>query len=245
MSSDISTYTPLKTIVAYALDELDKGVGDFDKCWLLGLRAHTEITQQVSGQPTTYRIPVDGNMTAQFPTSCLSWSKIGILDDKGQINTLKVNNALTTWHDTRSTRVGDLTPDITNSVGSQALVPYYANYYYGGGMYQLYGIGGGMVTYGDCKVDEQNRVVILNPDFKYDSIMFECLTVPEKDNDYVVFTCLQEAIISFIKWKLKLGTREEYYAAVTAGRRALPKKKFILQTFNQVIRESHGMKLKA
>jgi hypothetical protein len=58
-------------------------------------------------------------------------------------------------------------------------------------------------------------------------------------------TCLQEAIISFCKWKLKLGSREEYYGAVVAGRRRLPKKKVNLQTINQVIRESDGLKLRS
>jgi hypothetical protein len=56
---------------------------------------------------------------------------------------------------------------------------------------------------------------------------------------------MQEAVISFIKWKLKMGTREEFYAAVVEGRRSLPKKKIELQTINQVIRESQAMKLRS
>lgn len=243
--TDITPYTPLRTIVSYTLDETNRSVADEDKLWILGLRALTDLTFDISGQTKTVRLPVLGNKTVPFPSDCLSWSKIGVLDEKGQVNTLKINNALTTFRDNNPNRLEDLTADINNGGASQALVPYYANYYYGGGVYQLFGVGGGVITYGECKVDEKNRVVILPPDFRYDSIIFEEISSPERDPDYSVMTILQEAIIAFIKWKLKLGTEQQYYAESIKARRRMPKKKFILQSFNQVIRESNGMKLRS
>lgn len=243
--TDISTYTPLKTIVSYLLDEVDKSYADFEKCWVLGLRSLTQMTYSISGEPITVRLPVLGNKTVAFPTNCLSWVKIGNLNESGEIVTLKINNSLTTYRDLNPNRLSQLTADINNSIGSLALVPYYSNFYYNNNCYQLFGIGNGIITYGDCRVDERNRVVILPPDFRYDSIMFEFIDIPEKNEDYQVPTCLQEAIIAFIKWKLKLAPRQEYYAALIEGRRSLPKKKVILQTLNQVIRESDSMKLRS
>lgn len=244
--SDIASYTPLRTIVGYTLDELDKSVADEDRIWLLALRCTTSLTFDVMGQTITVRLPLLPNKTVLFPPDLLSWSKIGLLDDNGQINTLKINNSLTTFRDDNPNRLEALSsPNIDNGIGNLALLPYYTNYYYGGGVYQLFGVGNGIITYGECKVDELHRVIILSPHFKYDSIMVEYLSAPQKNNDYQVPTCMQEAIIAFIKWKLKVGSREEYYAAVTVGRRSLPKKKAILQTINQVIRESESFKLKA
>lgn len=244
--TDIGIYTPLRTIVGYTLDELDKSTGDEDRLWILGLRAMVALNFSIAGQPQTVRLPVLPNKTVMFPPALLSWSKIGVLDDQGQINTLKVNNALTTWRSNNPNRISALaTPDINNSIGNLALVPYYSNYYYGGGCYQLFGLGNGVITYGECKVDEINRVIILNPDFRYDSILVEGIMSPQKDYDYEVMTCLQEAIIAFIKWKLRVGSREEFYAAAVEARRSMPKKKFILQTFNQVVRESDGFKLRS
>jgi hypothetical protein len=245
MATDITPYTSLKTIATYALDELDKGVADMDKCWLLALRCMSSLTFDVMGQTITVRLPVLPNKTVPFPSDMISWSKIGLVDDKGQINTLKVNNALTTFRDNNPNRLQDLTPDINNSIGNLALIPYYSNYYYGGGCFQLYGVGNGVITYGECKVDEVNRVILLDPEFKYDDILLEFLSAPQLNGEYQVPTCMQEAVIAFIKWKLKLGSREEYFAAVTMGRRSLPKKKVILQTLNQVLRESDGMKLRS
>lgn len=243
--TDITPYTPLKQMVAYAIDEIDSSIGSFDKAWILAFRAITLMNFQVSGQTITVRLPVLGNKTVPLPANCLSWTKIGIMDEGGRINTLLINNSLTTFRDNNPNRLEDLTPNINTGVGSVALVPYYSNYFYGGGCFQLYGVGNGVVTYGSCKVDEKNRIVILPPDFKYDSIMIEFIDCPEKNDDYEFFTCLQEAVIAFIKWKMKVGSREEFYGAVVEGRRSLPKKKVELQTINQVIRESQAMKLRS
>lgn len=243
--TDITTYTPLRTIVSYTLDETNKSVADEDKLWILGLRALADLNFDISGQTKTIRIPVLPNKTAPLPADCITWSKVGLLDEKGQINTLKINNALTTYRDDNVNRVDYLTADINNGGASQALVPYYANYYYGGGVYQLFGVGGGIITYGECKIDEANRIIILPTDFRYDSVMFEYVSSPQKDQDYQVMTILQEAVIAFIKWKLKLGSYQEWIAECVKARRRMPKKKFILQSFNQVIRESNGMKLRS
>ena len=243
--SELGQYTPLKTIMGYVLDETDKSFGDADKIWILGVRGVAHITGQFAGLPKTVRLPVLGNKTVPYPADCNSWIKIGILDENGQVNTLKVNNALTTFRDNNPNRLEDLTPDINNSIGNLALVPYYSNFFWGGGSYQLFGYGGGLVTYGECRADDANRVIILDPNFRYDSIIVEYISAPEKDSDYQVLTCLQEAVIAFIKWKMKLGSRDEFYAACIEGRRCMPKKKFVLQTFQQIIRENNGMKLKA
>lgn len=240
-----AAYTPLITICSMALDEADKSGADLDKLWILGHRAVSKLIYDFAGQTKTIRQPVLGNQTAPLPPDCKSWSKIGILDENGQINTLKINNALTTFRDNNPNRLQDLTPDINDSIGSQALVPYYSNYYYGGNVYQLFGVGNGVITYGDCKVDELNRVVILNTDFKYDAIMIEYISAPEMDNGYQVPTYLQEAIIAFIKWKLKIGTYQEWIGEQIIARRSTPKKKAILQSINQVIRESEGGKLRS
>lgn len=235
------------TIVAMTLDETDKSGADIDKLWVLGLRALTEINYEIAAQPKTLRLPMGGNKTLAYPADCLSINKIGILNENGEINCLRINNALTTWKDNNPDRISHLeTPDINDGIGdvNSPVVPF-LNYYYGGGCYQLYGVGGGMITYGDCRIDDRNRIIIFNPDFQYSSILIEYITAPERDNDYQVPTCLQEAIIAFIKAKLKLGTMQEYYGEVIKARRRLPNKKFILQSFNEVIRRSDAQKLRS
>ena len=150
--TDVSVYTPLKTIVSYTLDELGKSMGDFDRCWVLAFRAMVAMKFSFEGQAITVRLPVQANKTVPFPANCLSWSKVGILNEKGETVTLKINNALTRFRDVNPQRLQDLTPDINNSIQSIPIVPYYSNFFYGGNYYQLFGLGNGLVTYGECRV---------------------------------------------------------------------------------------------
>lgn len=245
MSSDIGKYTPLKTIVSYCMDANDKSEGDQDKYWLLGLRALTELNYNISAEPKTVRLPVLGNLTVPFPADCLSWSKIGLLNADGEMVTLSINNGLTTFRDLNSNRLELLTPNINNSITAMTGTNLFLNYYYMNNYYNLFGVGNGLIQYGDCRVDDANRVVVLNPNFKYDNIMFEYICSPQKDADYMVETALQEAVIAFIEWKCKISTYDMWIAAQINARRRLPGKKVTLQTLNQVLRESDGMKLRS
>lgn len=226
--TDIRPYTPLKQIVAYALDELQRGNSDFDRYWVLAFRALIMMTYQVSGAPITMRLKVSGNKTVAFPPNCLLWTKVGLVNERGEIETLTINNALTSHKAASPNRLSDIGSDV------QTAGVCYDNYYYEGNCYQLAGNKGGVLSHGECKVDEKARVVILSPEFAYDSILLEFIDCPEKNGDYEIPTCLQEAVISFIKWKDKQGPREEFYAAVIEGRRSLPKKRVILQSLAQI-----------
>lgn len=241
--SDIQSYIPLKTIVSYTVDELNSSDGDFDKYWILAFRALVDMFLDITAEPITVRLPVSPNQTVPFPADYISWVKIGILNADGQVSTLKINNAISTFKDNNPNRLTQLDPDITDKLPILLNSPFYVNYFYNG-MYQpLFGVGGGLIQYGDCRVDEKNRVVVLSPHFKYDHIIFEYFSSPEKNGDYTVPIQTQEAIIAFIKWKTKTGSRDEYMAEKISARRRMPKKKISLQQINQVIRESNGMKL--
>lgn len=242
--TDITYDVPLLTIVDYTLDELKKSDGDRDRYWVLAFRGLIDLHFDIAAHAVTLRIPVNPNMTVNFPPGCLSWTKIGILNNNGEISTLKINNALTSWKDLNPNRLVDLTPDITDSLPTLIQSPFYLNYFYDGVYQPLFGVGGGLIQYGDIRVDEVNRVVILQTDFKYSSILFECLYSPKTDRGFRVPIILQEAIIAFIKWKDKQGIYQEYIAEKIKARRRMPGKKAVLQSINQVIRESETMKLR-
>lgn len=245
MSTDIKLYVPLKTIVSYTLDETDQSMGTFDKHWILAFRALVDMLFEVTAEPITLRLPVNGNKTVDFPSDYLMWTKIGILTDKGEVSTLRINNALTTFKDNNPNRLTQIKGDIDEGLPLLINSPFYVNYFYDG-MYQpLFGVGGGLIQFGGCRVDENNKVVILEPDFKYTSIIFEYISSPQKNDDYTVPLTAQEAIIAFIKWKAKSGPRTEYYAAKVEARRRMPKKKVTLQGISQVLRESEAMKLRS
>lgn len=246
MTTDIQLYVPLKQIVSYTLDETDQSIGSFDRGWILAFRALIDMMFSVTAEPITLRLPVEDNKTVLFPADYLSWIKIGVLNNNGEVSTLKINNSLTTYADNSPNRLSKVdTGDISDNFPFLLNNPFFLNYLYNGIYQPLFGVGGGLIQYGECRVDEDNKLVILDPTFRYDSIIFEYISSPKKNGDYQVPLYAQEAIIAFIKWKSKLGTRDEYIAEKIEARRRAPKKKVNLQNINQVIRESNGMKLLA
>lgn len=240
MGQYLSRHVPLKNIVSLALDQFDKSEGDQDRLWILGMRALVQLNQQFTALPKTIRLPVQPNMTVNYPPDLLSWVKIGIMDEKGQVNTLKINNSLTTFRDNNPNRLSALTADINDGIGALTTAPFFLNFYNNGSFSTYYGVQGGLVQYGECRVDDKNKVIILNTDFKYSSILLEYISAPEMDPDFTVDIVLQEAIIAFIAWKLKLGPREDWIAEQIIARRSLPGKKITLQEINQFIRETSG-----
>lgn len=243
--SDLYKYTPLRTIVSFAMDEMDMSGAEDDKGWLFGLRGLDELHIDISAEPLTIRIPLNANKTASLPPGYRSWTKIGILNQNGETSTLKINNALTKWRDNNPNRLSDLTADINDGAADLSGRPFFFNYFYEGDYYNLYGAPPGLIQYGECRVDETNGVIILDPDFQYDHVLLEHISSPERNDDYMVETSLREAIIAFIKAKFKQGTMQEFYGEVIKARRRLPGKKVTLQGINQVIRESETFKLRS
>lgn len=245
MPTDITQYVPLKTIVSYTLDETKQSIGSFDENWILAFRALVDMFIDVTAEAITVRIPVSANKTVTLPPDYISWVKIGILNANGEVSTLKINDALTTYQDTNPNRIEKLTSDISDAAPLLLGSPFYINYYYNNTYQPLFGVGGGLIQYGECRVDDANNLIVLSPDFRFDSVILEYISSPKNNGDYQVPIIAQEAIIAFIKWKSKSGTREEYYAAKIETRRRMPKKKVSLQKINQVLRESEAQKLRS
>lgn len=243
--SDIQQYVSLKQIVSYCLDELNESIGSFDRYWILAFRALTDMLFDVTAEAISIRLPLLANKTVLFPPGYLTWVKIGVLNEIGELSTLKINNALTTYKDTNPNRIEKLTADINDAAPLLLGSPFYLNYYYNNTYQPLFGVGGGLIQYGECRIDDENNLIIFPADFRFDSIILEYISSPEKNGDYTVPIVAQEAIIAFIKWKSKTGSRDEYYAAKIEARRRMPKKKVHLQQINQVLRESEGQKLRS
>lgn len=232
-------YESIQRTVALALDQFGKSDGDQDQFYLLAWRGLEKLHYNISAEPKTLRIPVNGNQTAYLPPDYVSWVKIGIMNQNGEINTLRVNRALTKYNDNNPNRIQSLTPDIVDGWFNNASAPY-VNYFNNGFYQPLYGVGtAGIVTYGSCTVDETNNLIVFEPNFKYHSVLFEYISCPQKDSDYLIDVRLREAIIAFIAWKLKLGTRQEFYGEVIEARRTIKPVNF--QSFEQTIRLNEKM----
>ena len=232
-------YEPLKRVVAYFLDQYKKSTEEQDRNWVLAFRGLEKLHYNISAEPKTVRLTVNGNITVSFPDDYVQWVKVGVMNQNGEISTLRVNKALTNYADASPSRLTLLTPDIVDGWVNNSSMPY-LNFYNNGLYTTLYGVGqAGIIGYGECKIDEDNGIIILNPKFQYSEVLFEYISSPEKDTDYKVYRRLREAIIAFLEWKNKLNTRQNFYAEAIEARRCI--QPINMQSFNQTIRLNEKM----
>ncbi len=203
-----------------------------------------DIGYNISFEPKSIRIPINGNMTATLPSDYVKWTKIGVLNASGEVSTLKVNTSLTLFRDNNPNRLSAISPDIPDSdYSSLILSPYFLNYYFGNYYSPLFGLGGGLIQYGECKVDEANGVIVLSPTYSFPDVLLEYISNPQMDGDYQIETVAQEAVIAFLNWKFKTGNEQDYYLRLIEARRKM--KPITLQELQQGIRENQKYCLKA
>ncbi len=243
MSNFFSKYVQLKTIVSYFLDQNNMSVGDFDKAWVIGFRAIADIGLNISFEPVSVRLPVNGNFTVSLPSDYIKWTKVGVLNASGEVSTLRVNNSLTKFRDNNPNRIAAITPNIPDTdFNNLVFSPYFLNYF-GNNYSPLFGLGGGLVQYGDFTVDEKNRVIVLSETYPFADILLEYISSPEQNEDYQIEIVCQEAVIAFLEWKFRVGSEKDYYSRLIEARRKL--KPVTLQEWNQVLRENTKYCLKS
>lgn len=236
-------FIEIKEVVAEALDQYQLSIGDFDRAWIMAFRGLENMHYNIAAEPKTVRLPINGNMTVTLPADYVSWVKIGLIDQNGQVSTLRINNSLTTFRDNNPNRLELLTADVNNGwLGNIEDAPF-LNYYQDGLYTPIFGIGGGLIQFSECRVDEKNGVIVLPPDYRFADLLLEYISCPEKDTDYKVDRRLREPLITWIAWKMKLDTDTNYYARLVEARRQI--KPIHLQYFNQIIREGGKFCLKS
>lgn len=234
-------YISIKEVVAQACDEYN--ADDFDKAWGFAFRGLESMHFNIAAEPKTVRLPINGNKTVTIPADYVSWVKIGLIDNLGQVSTLRINNSLTTFRDNNPNRLELLTADVDSGWSGNNSVTPFINYYNNGSYTPLFGIGNALIQFGECRVDEKNNVIVLSPDYKYDDLLLEYISCPEKSTDYMVDRRLRESLVTFIGWKYKKDTDTNFYARLTEARRMI--KPIHLQYFNQIIREGGKFCLKS
>ena len=108
------------------------------KLWHLAFEALTELGLDAFYIIKAIKIPVNSNLTATLPPDYLQYSKVGVLNQQGEIITMGVNNKLTTAFDLQPTRLQQTQDDtIPTEAGDNGIMWY--NYWGGNGFGNIYG----------------------------------------------------------------------------------------------------------
>jgi len=182
------------------LDESEQGIHKQFKITQLAFRAMDELGIDFFYQIRSVKLPVNPNYTVTLPAGYLNYSKVGVLNAKGEVIPLYLNDKLTTYADLLPTRVQKTQDDTLFDWGQYCGNMFY-NYWNGNTWGNLYGAPSGAPFVGSFKVDVYNGVILLNENFYYDYIILEYLSAPVDGQTYYVPLQFKEAIIAYLAWK--------------------------------------------
>lgn len=199
MQNTHQQYVTIDTVVNMYLDRSEQGVHKYFKCWQIAFSGMEEMGLDFFYQVKSVKLPVNSNLTVNLPDDYLNYSKVGVLNVKGEIIPMGYNSNLTTYADLLPNRL-QKTQDSTILDLIQFNTPIWYNYWNNGAISNLYGIPSGSPFVGSFKVDNHNGVILLNENFGYEYIMLEYIACPRQGEDYYIPIQFKTALMWYIAY---------------------------------------------
>lgn len=255
IENQIERDVKLSDCVFMYIDESKQTSKEFRRLWALAFRGLTDIGLDVSWVPKTTLININANLTANVPTDFIDWVRIGVFNSSGEVATLKVNEQLTTYRDNVSSRISDISAQVS-TVESYNQFPYGLGGWDDSGYEHFFGAGSGLIQAGECMFDKTNNLIVLDPHFEYSQVVLQYISSPMMDDDYTVDLKCQEALIAWLRFKdiqslpsnrmvnisEKQFRQREYFLQKKLARKRV--KPFRLQVSEQYSRESQRLSVK-
>jgi len=170
----------LKEIIGQFLNSADQTSHQFLRLWNIGVFGiKTEFNLDITGVYRTQILDVKPNKTVDLPCDYIKYSKIGLINDIGEVATFKRNNQLSTYKGVNTENRLDGAPKLNEgSSGNptdQRNIYNYNNFYAGTSMYQLFGLDSGTANIGEYKIDEKSKQIFLDPKSTHTQIVLEYL----------------------------------------------------------------------
>jgi len=195
-----TTYITLDSVITDYLNESEGSIHKYFKVWHLAFRGFEQLGIDAFYRVQSVKLPVNANLTVTLPADYLNWSKVGVLNDRGEIIPLYYNDKLTTYADLLPDRL-EKTQDDTLDTSSDATTWY--NYWNGGAFTNIYGVPSGEPFVGGFKVDTENGVIVLDERFRYEYLMLEYVSSPMEGKEYYLPVQFREALMAWLWWKDK------------------------------------------
>ena len=193
-------WIPIDEIVNGYLDESEQSNHKYYKVWQIAYRGMEDMGLDAFYTVRSVKILVNANLTATLPADYLQYSKVGVLNQQGEIIPLGVNSKLTAAFDLSPTRLEQTQDDTIPTQLNQQGVWWY-NYWNGQGFSNIYGYPSGNPHIGSFKIDNANGVIILSENYSYEYVMLEYIASPTPNQDYSIPMQFREALIDWLWWK--------------------------------------------
>lgn len=198
----------LKKIVGEFLDSADQSSHQFRRLYNIGVRGMREFNMDITGSLKTVVLDINANKTAELPCDYIAYSKIGVLNDKGEVLTFKRNDQLSNYNQDNFNQANrsEGAPSVTsigNWVNPTSFPFFFYNYWMGGTSYNLFGLNSGTADLGNYKVDEDAGIILLDSRVSFRQIVLEYLSDGSEEDcdDYFINAQASEAFICYLRWK--------------------------------------------
>lgn len=256
MAKDTARYVPLQEVVNYYISEAQLTSASFLRLWHLAIRGLEDMAYSFTAEPVTRSLDVLPNKTVELPGDYVDWCKVGVLNERGEVATLRFNAALSGYASVDDERTSYNTD---NTTGIDVTNPenYYRNFLYSNDYVNLMGIPGGTQNLGEFKVLHDQNLIILDNNYSHDYVILEYIQSPTANGDFRVPVFVREALISWLSWmdiksmaqsrRSNLGEKDMRKRRYFADRRIAKGKvhRFRLTTANDVIRINNRSAVKA
>lgn len=193
-------WIPIEECITSYMDEAEISNHKYYKLWHLAFRAMTELGLDAFYNVRSVKLPVNANLTVTLPADYLQYSKVGVLNQQGEIIPLGFNSKLTVAFDLQPTRIEQTQDNSIQTQLNQQGVWWY-NYWNGNGFGNLYGYPSGNPFLGSFKIDNANGVIVLSEHFSYPYVMLEYIASPQVGGEYYIPIQFKEAVIAYLRWK--------------------------------------------
>lgn len=200
--SNHQSYITLESIIQDYLTEAELPNHKYFKVFHLAFRGMDEIGLDAFYKVQSVKLPINPNYTVTLPADYLNWTKVGVLNNRGEIIPLYYNDTLTTYADLMPNRLEETQDNSLQNWADWGTGTWW-NYWNGGAFVNIYGTPSGAPFVGNFKIDAENGVMLLNERFTYEYIMLEYVCSPTPGNDYKVPVQFREALIAWLWWKDK------------------------------------------
>lgn len=192
-------YISLDSVVTDFLTEAEYNQSKYFKIWQIAYRGLEDLGLDAFYGIKSVKLPINANKTVELPADFLKWTKVGILNNHGEVIPLYYNDKLTTYADVFPDRIEATTgtPNLSGDWGVNSWWNYWNGYAYT----NIYGAPSGAPFAGDFKIDLDNGVILLNDKFKYDYVILEYVASPKPGGEYYLPVQFREALISWVRWK--------------------------------------------
>lgn len=181
------------------IDESEQGIHKYFKIWQLAFRVMTELGIDFFYQIRTQKLAVNPNFTVELPADYVKWTKVGVLNDVGEIIPLRYNEKLTNFAQFDTDRLSK-TQDNTLFNFFLFNTPIWYNFWTGNMFTILYGMPSGAPFVGNFKIDESSGVILLDETFSYTYVMLEYICAPQQGQTYYIPIQFKEAMIAGLAW---------------------------------------------